>query len=234
MLVLIVTICVVALLLTLHKTDRELDVGVKPIRFGTHPRKTADRRTEKMYAAALARLNDLEQAVVSIAEADVAELERVTQDWLDYVCAGLAAVLSAGNNAHFRVAIWTDDESDRDFLKGLAYFGFDRHDPKYEKLPRATTVAGHVVANKQEHYVRDTDDDPIFNPRAHKPTYKSMVATPLGLDVNPWAVMTVDAPAKDGLSEERRQLIRRFGGLASVGARIARGRMAGPSETIGS
>jgi hypothetical protein len=233
-LVVLTMLCLVIVLLTLHRTDRELDVGLKPLRVGTRPRQTADRRTEKMYAAALARLNDLEQAIVSIVEADTADLDRRTQDWLDYVCAGLASVLSAGNNAQFRVAIWTDDVDDRDFLKGLAYCGFDRHNPKFEKLPRATTVAGHVVANKQEHYVRNTDEDPIYKPRAHKPTYKSMVATPLGSDEDPWAVMTVDAPSVDGLSEERRLLIRRFGGLASVGARIARGRMTGPTQTTGS
>ena len=184
------------------------------------------------YAAALGRLNDLEQAIVSLAEADTAELDRVTGDWLDFVCAGLATVLSAGNDAHFRVAIWTDDETDPEYVKGLAYFGFDRHDPKYEKLPRATTLAGWVIAHRQDHYAPDLKTCTLFMPRSNTPRYKSMYAAPLGSEADPWAAITVDAPALDGLSEERRALIRRFGSLASVGARIARSRMTGPAGTI--
>lgn len=54
------------------------------LRAGTHPRKspaTPDRRVEKMYTMALGRLDDLEQAIVSLAEADAAELDRVTGDY---------------------------------------------------------------------------------------------------------------------------------------------------------
>jgi hypothetical protein len=234
-LVLVVTVCLVILLAVLHVTDRELQVTLRPMFFGTTARKpapAADRHVEKMYNAALKRLDDLEQALVSIAEADVAELERVTGDWLDFVCEGLATVLSAGNNAHFRVAIWTDDEGDRDYIKGLAYFGFNRHDVKYEKLPRGTTLAGWVIANREDHYAPDLDLCMLFRPRSSKPRYKSMYAAPLGSEGDPWAAITVDAPAPDGLSEERRALIRRFGSLASVGARVARGRMSGPTGTI--
>jgi hypothetical protein len=225
-LIAVVGIVAMAMLLTLHRTDRELDITRTPLHIGTRARSAVDRQTEKMYNAALKRLDDLEQALVSIVEADQASIEAVTGDWLDFVVQGLATVLSAGTNAHFRVAIWTDDEQDPEYVKGLAWFGFDRHDPKYEKLPRATTLAGWVIANREDHYVVDVDDDPLYRPRMNPPRYRSMYAAPLGSGDNPWAAITVDAPARDGLSEERRALIRRFGSLASVGARIADRRMA--------
>jgi hypothetical protein len=126
------------LLRVLDQTNRDLDIGLRPLRFGTRSKALQDRSTEKMYSAALARLNDLEQAVVSLVEAKPAELEERTQHWLDFLSEGLATVLSAGNAAHFRIAIWTDDQTDPDYLRGLAYFGFDRHAADYEKLDRAT------------------------------------------------------------------------------------------------
>lgn len=218
-------------LVILHATDRELDLGVKPFRVGTHRRSEMDRRTEKMYLVALRRLTDLETAVASIVEADPAHVDQVMNDWLDYVCEGLATCLSAGNNAQFRVAIWTDDERDPATLKGIAWHGFNRSDPKYQALPRATTLAGWAIEHREEHYAPYLDKCVLYKPRSHPPTYKSMFVVPLGSDANPWASMTVDAPAVDGLSEERRELIRRFGSLASVGARIYLHRTARPGTT---
>jgi hypothetical protein len=231
---LVVTACAITLLNTLHKTDREFAFTLKPFHLGTHPRRTVDRRNEQMYAAALPRIEDLEVALVELVEADIGALERVSTDWFDFVCAGLATVLATGTDEDHRVAIWTDDESDPDFLKGLAYAGFDRNAAKYEKLPRETTVAGWVIKERQEHFVPDIDKCAIFRPRTHRPRYRCMVATPLGPDADPWAVMTVDAPKVNGLSEEQLALIRRFGSLASVGARITRKRKAPTTGTIDS
>jgi hypothetical protein len=223
---------VIALAAGLNRTDRDLTITLRPLLIALTPRSKALRQNEKMYKAAIARLTDLEQGLAAIVDADAPDLERTVQNWLDFVCQGLEMVLSAGNNANFRIAIWTDDESDPPYLKGLAYCGFDRNDPKYAKLPRATTVAGHVVDHKNDHYVPDVSKDAVYRPRTNKPAYKSMYATPLGPDDDPWAVMTIDAPALDGLNEERRELVRRFGSLATVGATIGRRRMAGPAGTI--
>lgn len=231
-LVFVVGVVVIAVLHTLNRTNRELDITGKPFHIGTRERQSADRSTEKMYNAALARLNDLEGALVSLVEATPAELDRRTQDWLNFVCEGLGSVLSTGVAA-YRVAIWTDDNKDPDHLTGLAWFGFDRHAADYEKLERVGTVAGWAIEHRSDHYVPDLEHDPIFRPRRNRvPRYKSMFATPLGREATPWAVLTVDAPKADGLGEERRALIKRFGGLASVGARIARIRMDGATGTI--
>lgn len=224
---------VLALAAGLNRTERDLTITLRPLLIALTPKSQAARQEAKMYGLALTRLTDLEQGLVSLVEADAVELEERAEDWLDYVCEGLARVLGAGNHADFRVAIWTDDEPDREFLKGLAYCGFDRNDPKYAKLPRATTVAGWVIANRQDHYVPDTDNDPIYRPHKHRPNYRSMYACPLGTEDDPWASMTVSAPALDGLSEERRALVRRFGDLASVGARIVRVRLAATTRTVG-
>jgi hypothetical protein len=219
--VITVAAAVSLVLLVLHLTQRELDVGLKPLRFGTHPRTTiVDRTTEELLETALARLEDLEQGLAALVEAPEAELERRGQNWLDYVCEGLATVLAAGTHHRYRVAIWSDDEDDRDFLKGLAYHGFDRNLPKYEKLPRATTLAGWAVSHGEEHYAPDISKCTLFRRRTHPPGYKSMVATPLGPGTNPWAVITVDAPQLDGLDVPRLALVRRFGVLATVGATI--------------
>lgn len=220
------------LLLVLNRTDRELDITIKPLHLGTHARHAEpDRGRELMMDAALARLQDLEQAVVSLVEATDEEIDERAERWFDYVCEGLAFVLAAGTHRRFRVAIWTDDETDHDFLRGLAYHGFDRFDPRYEKLARTESVAGWVIANKREHYVPDVQQDPIYRPRSSKPTYLSMVATPAGPESDPWAVITVDATEKNGLDEDRRALVHRFGVLATVGARIVRIRSARPGRT---
>lgn len=227
LLIAVIGVVVVAVLLTLHRTDRELDVARNPFRVGTRPRRELDRQNEKMYNVALQRLQDLEQGLAGLVEADLANLDEVGADYLDYVVEGLASVLSAGNAAHFRVAIWTDDETDPEYVKGLAWFGFDRHDPKYEKLPRATTLAGWVIAHHEDHYAPDVNACQLYRPRTSPPRYRSMYAAPLGPADDPWAAITVDAPALDGLNDERRAIIRRFGSLASVGARISRQRLSG-------
>lgn len=223
------------LLRALHETDREFDLGVKPFRFGTRSRSpVVDRTTEALLATALSRLEDLEQGLNALVDAPVALLEQRGQIWLDFVCEGLAAVLEAGTHHRFRVAIWTDDEADREFLKGLAYHGFNRNDPKYEKLPRATTLAGWAIVHREEHYAPDVNSCPLFKPRTHAPTYRSMVASPLGPSSDPWAVITVDAPEVGGLDEPRLAMIRRFGILATVGSQIIRSRLTASTGTSGS
>lgn len=222
-LVIAIAVGLSVVLIILQKTDRELDIGFKPARFGTKSRSpVVDRTTEALLATALARLEDLEQGLNALVEAPDTDLERRGQIWLDFVCEGVASVLAAGTHHRYRVAIWTDDESDPEFLKGLAYHGFDRNDPKYEKLPRSTTLAGWAVSNGREHYAPDVATCELFRPRTHRPTYKSMVASPLGPESKPWAVITVDAPELNGLDEPRLQLVRRFGVLATVGAGILR------------
>lgn len=234
-LVLALGLALTLLLRTLHTTDRELDLGLKPLRFGTRARlPVVDRTTELMLVTALSRLEDLEPGLNALVEAPDALLEQRGQNWLDYVCEGLAAVLQAGTHHRFRVAIWTHDEADREYLKGLAYHGFDRNDPKYDKLPRATTLAGWAITRGEEHYAPDVSACTLFKPRNHPPTYRSMVATPLGPPADPWAVITVDAPELDGLDEPRLALIRRFGILATVGARVVTFRSAASTGTSGS
>ncbi|MDQ3871126.1 MAG: GAF domain-containing protein [Chloroflexota bacterium] len=209
-------------LIVLNKTNTDIELGVKPLRLATRARRRAqDDSRDLLTSAALARLNDLEQALVALAEADADEIDEVAGNWFDLLCEDLAFVLGIGTNQRFRIAIWTDDETDPAYLRGLAYYGFDRNDPKYDKLSRLGTVAGWAVANRREHYARDVANDAIYLGRTGPARYRSMVAVPLGAPDDPWAVMTVDAEERDGLDETRRALIRRFGSLASTGAALA-------------
>lgn len=207
------------LLTTLHETDRELEVGIRPLRFGTRQR-TLGIQADLLATTALARLSDLEAALVSLVEASDTELESRGEHWFDFLCESLGAVLAVDRNYRFRIAIWTDDETDPVDLRGLAYFAFNRHDPKYEKLNRAESLAGWAVAHRTSHYAPDVSKCTLYQKRKTDPTYRSLFVVPLGPQHDPWAAMTVDAEPIDGIDEPRQALITRFGALATVGARI--------------
>ena len=116
----------------------------------------------------MARLQDLEQAFVAIVRAPEVEREARLASWFAYLALNLGEVLSVGGTTRYRVSIWTDDESDAQYLRLLAQHGFDQNDPRMEQLERATTVAGWCVANRRDHYVRDITSDAIYRPRAQQ------------------------------------------------------------------
>ena len=211
----------------LDRRDLEFSVSAKPLGVGMRKRRPgSDQAKNLRYAGAILRLGDLEQALTALPGADEATLGR----WFTHLCENLGWLLALGTTTHYRVAIWSDDDSDTTILRRVALHGFDRNDARMQSLERATTVAGWVVANRRDHYVKDITNDLIYRPRRSDPAYRSMFAAPLG-DDQPWGAITIDADVVDGIQPDQQELVHRFGKLATTGASLAAG--PGPAAATG-
>lgn len=208
----IVAVIVIAIVIV-DRRGLELDVDGKALKFSVRRRAPSDAK-ELRYKAAMQRLGDLEQGLAALPNATEAALAR----WFTNFCENTAWVLSVGTHLHYRIALWSDDDSDTTILRKVALHGFDRNDTRMEQLDRASTVAGWCANNGKPYYVRDTEkDDPVFRPRRSKPSYRSLYAVPLGT----WAVLTADVDVDEGFAEDQTELIERFGRLATTAATLA-------------
>jgi hypothetical protein len=209
-----------AILAVLSKELRlDITIDFRNLNFGVRQQLDPDRARELRLTAAADRISDLTGGISAIAAATADALERTTEVWLTMVCEGAVAALACESHVTYRVAIWTDDETDRENLRRLVQHGFNRL--KTVTLPRDRTLAGEVVRTGKDHYCADVTDCAGYIPRDLQPGHKCMYAIPLGTPENPWAAMTVDADQIDALDESQRAIVQWFGEVASAGARTA-------------
>jgi putative methionine-R-sulfoxide reductase with GAF domain len=208
---LVLAICV--LLIVLDLTDREFDVGMSPWRFRFPKR--ADRSTAQL-AAAFERHSDIAQGMAAVIEAEPDD-EKVATDWFRLLTEGLAGALSAGSGETFRVGIWVDDDPEE---KVMTFFvGHLLDVPPHRELDREKSVAGLVARTGEECYIIDTTTDPRYDPLSRKrKAYRSVFAVPLGEAPDTWGVMTVDAAKVGAFGDLEKEIVRRFGELADIGA----------------
>lgn len=187
------------------------------------PRVFARRKREIAQASvAFERLAEVGKGLRGVVEATEAEVDGALDTWFRSLCMSVAWTLATDNDEIYRVAIWTKDSTDPDILRALAWHMMPDHKTSWKTLDRNTSLAGLAMRTKQTYYSKDVLNDPEYkrrDPSDPDPSYRSIFAVPLG-DDEPWGAMTIDARAKDGFTEQDRQIAVQFGGLSTIGAGV--------------
>ncbi len=210
----------------------EYDPGKKlPRIFARNKRETAQLRV------AFERIAEVGKGLRGVVEATDAQVDEALDVWFRSLCLSIAWTLATNNDEVYRVVIWTKDSSDAAVLRALAWHMMPDHVATWQVLDRNTSLAGKVMRDRQPYYSKDVLNDAEYvrrNPDDPDPNYASVYALPLG-DREPWGAMTISAKAKDGFTEQDRQIAVQFGGLASIGAAMGpvlrRHPGPGPSDT---
>lgn len=171
---------------------------------------------------ALSQLTEVGKGLRGVVESAEAQVDAALQRWFESLCDNVAWTLVTDKHEVYRVAIWTKDRDDDDKLIALAWHLMPDHDDNWKTLSKSTSLAGKAMTTRQPYYCADVFTDPEYvrrNQDDPDPNYASVYALPLG-DGEPWGAMTISAKAKDGFTEQDRQIAVQFGALASIGAAV--------------
>ncbi len=218
-LAIVIVIFVVAVFVWL--TGQELDLGwgdkklhlFRPTAVQPSPVRAADPAAGDVtkLRAANGLFNDLAQGIVAILEAEGDESSLRAGEWFERFSSSLGHSLTLGVIETYRVTVWLDDP-ETGKLGALGH-----HLTTTNELPRLGTVAGHVVQTGEEYYARDCSDDPIYRSLDGRPrSYNCVFGVPLGIADDVWGSITVDAKAVDGFTDNDKEIVRHFAGLASA------------------